>query len=187
MRKLGFTTVVISLFAIGLFTTSSFTDISEEADKPQIKWMTMAEATQANEKLPKKIFFDVYTEWCGWCKRMDATTFQHPKVIEYMNQNFYAVKFDAESTKEITVHGKKYGSSNSGKPRAPHQFAVEMLQGKMSYPSFAVYDESLKNIGIIPGFQSAKDLEKILNYFGSNAHKKMSWQDFSNSFNSEIK
>ncbi len=120
----------------------------------------MEQAIEANKVTKKKLFFDVYTDWCGWCKRMDATT-QNSEIIRYLNENYYAVKFDAESTEEITVNGKTYGTSEPGKPRSPHQFAVEMLRGRMSYPSFAVYDETLKNIGIIPGFSNQQR-------FGSN-------------------
>ena len=53
---------------------------------------------------------DVYTDWCGWCKRMDATTFENPAIAKYMSENFYCVKFNAESQKEVTFKGQKYGT-----------------------------------------------------------------------------
>lgn len=172
------------LFLSIILGTFSFR--KQDEIKDQIHWMTMEEAVVANKKEPKKIFFDVYTDWCGWCKRMDATTFQHPEIVKYMNENYYAVKFDAESSKEIIINGKKYGSSDPTKSRAPHQFAVEMLQGRMSYPSFAVYNEKLENIGIIPGFQTAQDLETVLNYFGTNSHKSTYWSTFNQNFKGKV-
>ena len=33
---------------------------------------------------PRKYFIDVYTDWCGWCKKMDKDTFQNPEVAAYM-------------------------------------------------------------------------------------------------------
>ncbi len=177
MKKPGiYGAIVVILFA-ALLVISSFTVIGDEPKKTQINWMTMQEAVDANKTVPKKMFFDVYTDWCGWCKRMDATTFQNTQIVEYMNKNFYAVKFNAESNKEITINGKKYTKKNR-----THEFAVEMLQGKLSYPSFAIYDESKSNIGIVQGFKSAQDLEKILNYFGTNTHKKQSWVEYSKNF-----
>ncbi|MBL4651921.1 MAG: DUF255 domain-containing protein [Flavobacteriales bacterium] len=176
MKKL---IAVILVIGVALFS-SSFSQ-TDETSKPQIKWFTMEQAVKANETAPRKIFFDVYTQWCGWCKRMDATTFQHPQIIEYINENFYAVKFDAESKKEINVNGKKYAN-----PNRTHEFALKMLQGKMSYPSFVVYDETLNNIGIIPGFKSAKDFEPILNYFASNTYKTKSWEEYRTDFKGKI-
>ena len=172
---------IAGIAVIGLMLFASSFSFTDETEKPKINWLTMEEAVKANETAPRKIFFDVYTEWCGWCKRMDATTFQHPQIIEYINENFYAVKFDAESKKEISVSGKKYAN-----PNRTHEFAVEMLQGKMSYPSFVVYDEALSNIGIIPGFKSAKDFEPILNYFGTNSYKTKSWEEYRTGFKGKI-
>ena len=59
----------------------------------KIQWMDFEEAVSACTKQPKKIFVDVYTNWCGWCKKMDQTTFADPEVAKYMNENYYAVKF----------------------------------------------------------------------------------------------
>src|SRR5580700_4172641 len=61
-----------------------------------IKWMSLSDADKLNQgPKKKKIFVDIYTDWCGWCKRLDATTYQDPKVVKYVNDNFYAVKLNA--------------------------------------------------------------------------------------------
>jgi len=44
----------------------------------------------------KPIFVDVYTTWCGPCKKMDRTTFQDQKVSKVLNENFTCLKWDAE-------------------------------------------------------------------------------------------
>ena len=72
--------------------------------------MTIEEAyalTTAEES-PKKIFIDVYTDWCGWCKRMDKATFQRPEVATYMNEHFYNVKFNAEQKEDIEILGNNF-------------------------------------------------------------------------------
>src|SRR6202008_4671840 len=66
-----------------------------------IKWMNWDDVQVAMKKKPKKVWVDVYTDWCGWCKVMDKKTFSHPEVIKYMNEHFYAVKFNAESKEDI--------------------------------------------------------------------------------------
>ena len=45
---------------------------------------------------------DVYTNWCGPSKLLDKNTFQNPDVSRYISEHFYAVKFNAEGTEEIT-------------------------------------------------------------------------------------
>ena len=67
----------------------------------KVKWYSFEEAVELNKTKPKKILVDVYTDWCGWCKKMDQNTFSHPVIAEYINKNFYAVKFDAESKEAI--------------------------------------------------------------------------------------
>jgi thioredoxin-related protein len=71
----------------------------------KIHWMSFEEAVKKNETVKKKLFIDVYTHWCGWCKRMDASTFLIDSIADYMNEKFYAVKLDAE-TKD-TIHFKE--------------------------------------------------------------------------------
>ena len=78
----------------------------------KINWMTMNEALAAQKKEPKKIFMDVYTDWCGPCKLLDRNTFSNKKVINFINENYYAVKFNAEGTEEITYQDFTYTNPN---------------------------------------------------------------------------
>ena len=51
---------------------------------------------------------DVYTSWCGPCKMMMRNTFTNKDVINYINKNFYAIKFDAESGDDVTFKGTSF-------------------------------------------------------------------------------
>ena len=66
----------------------------------EIKWMTMDEALTAQKKKARPIFMDVYTDWCGPCKMLDKNTFHDKAVADYINENYYAVKFNAEGQEE---------------------------------------------------------------------------------------
>lgn len=145
----------------------------------KINWITFQEAVKLNETAPKKIFIDVFTEWCGWCKRMDQTTFTDAAVVEYMNDNYYAVKLDAEMSDTIVFSGYTFineGGQNGRK--GTHQLAAALLQGRMSYPSYVFMDEKNQLLTVAPGYMEAKDFLPILKYIGTNAYQNQTFKDY---------
>lgn len=155
----------------------------------EIGWMLFEEALQENAArvqagLPaKKVYVDVYTQWCGWCKKLDATTFAHPEIIAYMNSVFLPVKLDAERTDTVRVNQQVFVNpgSASGK-RGTHQIAVALLNGKMSYPSCTFLDEQGKVITVVPGYMDAGTFEALLHFIGEDAYKSMTWESFQDWF-----
>jgi len=154
------TVYCLSLF-IAAFIFSSFIINKDEEVNSEINWMTFEEAIEANKTLKKKIFIDIYTDWCGWCKRMDNTTFKDQKIIEKINADYYAVKFNAEQKDSIVYKGVSFKYVPSGR-KGFHQLAYSLLDGQLSYPKFVVLNEQEKRLGIITGFQQVSDLEKLL-------------------------
>jgi thioredoxin-related protein len=111
----------------------------------QIKWMKFEEAIAANAKDPKMILVDVYTDWCGWCKKMDKETFTDSKVVAHLKENFYAVKLNAENTnRKFEFMGKTYSEA---------EMAAAMRV--RSYPNFVVIEPKLQNIAQLPGYRPA--------------------------------
>jgi thioredoxin-related protein len=153
----------------------------------KVKWYTLDQAVELQKKEPRKIMIDVYTDWCGWCKKMDAETFDHPVIAEYLNTNYYPVKFNAESKEPVSFAGKTFVNENLG-GRASHQFAIALLQGKMSYPSIAYLNEKLEPLGAIPGYYSAKDFEPLINYIEEEKYVAgISFDDFKKGFTGKVK
>jgi thioredoxin-related protein len=151
-------------------------------EEAKIKWYTIEEAVEANKKKKKKFFIDLYTDWCGWCKKMDANTFTDPVIIRYMNENYYPVKFDAESAEPVTVNGQEFVNPNPNGRRSSHQFAIALLNGKMSYPSFAFLDQEVKLITVLPGYNPPEKLEPVLHFIAEEAYKEETFQEFSGKF-----
>lgn len=147
-------------------------------NQAKVNWVSIEEAQLLMKKEPRKIFIDFYTDWCGWCKRMDAQTFAHPIIAAYLNKHFYAVKIDAEQSEPITFKGHKYVNPNPGQRRSAHEFAqavasVKRADGRNSlgYPTVVFIDEELNVITPLPGFRAAKDFEAVLSYFKEEVYK----------------
>jgi thioredoxin-related protein len=146
----------------------------------KIDWMTIEEAEQANKKEPRKIFVDVYTNWCGWCKKMDKTTFSDSLVQKYGKEKFYFVKLNAEDQNSIIFKEKvfRYNAQMQA-----NELAVQLLNGQMGYPTLVFLDEKSTPIQTFGSYMDAKQFLMLLHYFGDNAYrKKKSLDEFAKEF-----
>ena len=150
----------------------------------KIQWMSIEDAYELTltEENPKKIFIDVYTDWCGWCKRMDKATFQNEEVATYMNEHYYNVKFDAEQKESVEILGNTFKFVPQGN-RGYHELAAALLNGKMSYPTVVFLNRKFEMLSPVPGYQESLAFMNIAKYFGDNIYLETSWQDYSGNNN----
>ena len=120
--------------------------------------MTLEEALEKSKTQHKKVFIDVYTDWCGWCKRMDDSTFSDPAVAKYLNDNFYAVKLNAEQQQDITYKGKVYHFKKNG-ARGYHELASTLLNNRLIFPTTVFLDENQDLIQALPNYVDARKME----------------------------
>lgn len=151
-----------------------------EDNNKEIHWITSFDELQAKMKEnPKKVYVDIYTGWCGWCKKMDAATFTNPSFIKYINTNFYAFKFDAERQDVINFQGEQFSFDPQYKANT---LAVRWMKGQMSYPTTIFMTENFQNPTPIPGYMDVEHVEPIVSYFGDNAYKHVRWDDYQKTF-----
>ena len=174
---------LVNSLAILVVLSFSFSSVSAQSSK--VKWLSWEEAIEKSKIQKKKIFVDIYTDWCGWCKKMDAATFQQPDIAKYLNDNYYAVKFDAEQRESIELNGQLYKFKSAGR-KGYHDLAFALTRGKLSYPTIVFLDEEMKVIQPIPGFQDAKTFEVIMTYFSEDHHKNTPWKKYMSSYTSKL-
>lgn len=153
--------------------------------RPGIKWMTIEEAEAAQKTNPKKILLHVYARWCRWCKLQDSLTYHNPEIAAYINDNYYPVKFNAESKEPVTYKGVRYEYIQDDNHLA-HDFARYILNGKLSYPALLFISENGQVLNIRNGYQQAYFLEPVLHFYATNAYKEASYTDYESDFEGKI-
>lgn len=158
----------------------------------QVKWMTISEAVEAQKVNKKKIFIDFYADWCASCKKMDATTFTHPVLSGFLNEEYYAVKFDAEGNDQISLFGRTFTNPEyqKGKKKNPlHEFTQYMNVNAV--PTLVFLDEKGAPITLLQGAFTAKELEPYLPFIASDEYKKVDtrekWEGYQRKFRSSIR
>jgi uncharacterized protein YyaL (SSP411 family) len=168
----------VALFFSAVIFFSAATSFTA-GNKEKIKWLTVAEAQEAYKKEPKPVLLDLYTSWCGWCKVMERETYSNDKVAAYINEHYYAVKYDAESKDDVEWNGKKYSYNAEYKS---NELAVYLMYGQMSYPTTVFLSSPDAKPAPLPGYQKPKEFEVPLKFFGDGEYKTKTFQEFSKSF-----
>ncbi len=110
---------------------------------------------------------DVYTDWCGWCKRLDKDTYGNEKVIEYLNKEYIAIKLNAESNAKINYKDKSYTETS-----------LAQYFGVTGYPAIIFFDSDAEAINLLPGYVNAERFLPIIKYIGEDHFKSMSWEEY---------
>jgi thioredoxin-related protein len=175
----------IQIFLIALLFAPAFSIQAQNNQSIKVKWYTIEEAEKLSKQHSKKVMIDVYTDWCGWCKKMDKETFNHPVIAQYINENYYPVKLNAESKEDITFMGTTYRYVAQG-ARGYHELAAGLLNGQLSFPSVAYLNEKLELLGAIPGYKTPEVMEPLLVYISEDKFMTQSLVEFQKTFKGKI-
>jgi len=171
MHKLKY---ILILFLVSVFVNAQ-----------EINWLTMNEALAKQKDQPKKIMIDMYTVWCGPCKMLDRNTFSNKKLAEYVNANYYAVKFNAEGDESVDFKGQplsnpKYDPAKARRRNSQHQLTGYF--GVSAYPTIVFLGENAEFLAPIPGYKTPDQLELYLKLFAEDHYKTITSQKAFNEY-----
>jgi thioredoxin-like negative regulator of GroEL len=105
----------------------------------------------------KPEMIDFWAEWCGWCHRLDQTTYVEPEVVKLMTTEFVPLKIDTEAGKRSTEIASRYNVQ--------------------SLPTIAFVSPSGRLIHRVTGFQGPGPFPRTLLDVKARAAKVMGWEN----------
>ena len=145
--------IFITITLIALMLSLNLTPAM--AEKKQIHWQTYDAGIKMIKEQNKKGFLHFYTDWCTYCKLMNKETFNDPKIIDYLNNNFVPIRVNAEKEKDVA---KKYGVNR--------------------FPSNWFIGEDSSALTNQPGFIPPEMLLNMLKFLKTDSFKSMKFSEF---------
>jgi len=127
------------------------------AKQPEVKWVRQWDAAlKRAQQTRKPLLVDFWAEWCGWCHRLDQTTYVDPVVVR-MSEDFVSVKVNTEGT--------------------PREVAVARRYDVSSLPTIAFLSPAGRVILRLNGFQGPGQFPRAIELAKERAGKIIGWED----------
>ena len=109
----------------------------------ELQWQNDYDKALATAKTDKKIVMvDVYTDWCGWCKKLDKDVYANAEVKAKLAKDFVPLKINPEKSKKNLELARSFGTRG--------------------YPHIVFLDASGKKISEIGGYVPADKFAQTL-------------------------
>ena len=146
---------------------------SKKTDSPApsvgVVWLNYEEGLKKGKLENKSIFVDFYTNWCGWCKKLDKDVYADSSVKIILARHFITVKTNAESSRRFTLDdGKEYTDAS---------LAREVF-GVQGYPALWFLTATGEKLTYIPGYVPKEKFVNILTFISSKAYQTKKFEDY---------
>ena len=133
-----------------------------------VEWRHWNDGLAAASHAGRPVLVDVYTDWCGWCKRMDHDVYARGDVESYLSSHFVTVRLDAESVEPVSWQG--HPSTARGLASA---FEVR------GYPTTIFLTAQGEHLVNVPGYVTPDRFLLLLRYIGDgHMDRGEKWEDY---------
>ncbi|MCK4385223.1 MAG: DUF255 domain-containing protein [candidate division Zixibacteria bacterium] len=185
MKKyISFFFILALLFSIGiLYHSSQKTALAEDKDKKNpsstkkadlkaqnsctLIWHKYDEGLAKAKKEKKHILVAFYTSRCGWCRKMDKSTYADEAVKKVLNESYVAIKVNGQSKEKVGADQKKITEKELAR-----KFWVR------AYPTTWLLKDSGEKIAPYYGYADAPTFLNVLNYIKDDLYDKMSFEEY---------
>src|SRR5262245_44808425 len=162
LMRFAAATVLTALLAVSVCPPSS------GAGSAAVPWRGWDRGLEGAKSSGRPVIVDVYTDWCGWSRRMEANVYARPEVRDYLSRKFVAIKLDAEASDPARYEGRAFTSRS-----------LAARFGVSGYPTTVFLRSGGEHLVSVPGYLDTQRFLQVLRYIGDGyMDKGVSFQDF---------
>jgi len=148
---------------------------AEAAPATGPEWRGWNDGLQQARTSQRPVIVDVYTNWCGWCRRMEKDVYGKAEVADYLRKNFVTIKLNAEASEPATYEGKRTTSQGISQ-----RFRVS------GFPTTVFLRANGEHMANVPGYVPADRFLLLLRYVAEgHADRNVPFTEFEKSVKAE--
>jgi thioredoxin-related protein len=132
-----------------------------------IKWQKYDEALRKAKENHHHVLVNFSTKWCGYCKKMDASTYRDSGIVATLNEYFELALVDGDSYDLV-----KLQDGDITEKGLTRQYGVR------GYPTTWLLEPDGTKIAPVRGYVDSVRMQYILDFVLTNSNEKMSFKEF---------
>lgn len=178
------------ILAAGLLSLALYGTIPAQSPAPEatpaVQWMEFDAALKTASASGKHIMVDVYTDWCGYCKKLDAETYSEEGVRKILADSYVSIKLKGDSSRKLKVSVQPLDSEGKTLLRFVVTDTASSSEASLSrgalratgFPTIAFLAPDGRLITTRPGYINAEQFTHIINFIKDDLYEVMSFNEY---------